>query len=125
VDLSSSERTISSSVTPTRDGITLVTASPIRPPVKPSSQAAPSKKKSPSNRRETHLPAIVRVATGVTQKIAEASLDASRSHTAVAAEVDYEQLMSAPCYIYFEEHHDVRTYVKAKTTSSFNGFGYG
>ena len=88
-------------MTPKRDGITLITASPWRNShtAQPASIAAPQKK-SPSNRRDKGLPAIVRVATGVAQKIAEATKSNESQ-----SEVDFEQLMNAPCYIYFEEHH--------------------
>ena len=58
-------------------------------PSKPGHQG----KRSPSNRRDT-LPTIVKVATGVTNKIVEPS-------GMLLPDADLEQIMSVPNYIYF------------------------
>jgi len=66
----------------------------------------------PSHRQtQNQLPSIVKVATSVAQRIAEAAGDSNSA----AGEVDFEQLMNAPCYIYFEEHHPTEAYAAFKS----------
>ena len=47
------------------------------------------------------MPTIVKVATGVTSRIVEPS---------AFSEVDLDQILNVPNYIYFEEHHPVESY---------------